>query len=102
MIRTVVAREMGGVGGRVLVLNFEVPEEAFDLFGAVREACSEYCETPEGQRIFQGNCDYFNWEDFSTNVPEEICRRHGFSFMRSVLPDVCVDLAEQLVEDFDD
>lgn len=102
MIRTVVAREMNGIEGRILVLNFEVPGEAFDLFKAVRKACREYCETPDGQRVFQGNCDYFNWEDFATHVPEEICRRHGFSLVRSVQPDLFVDLAEALVEYFDD
>ena len=98
MLRTITALEHEGMDVRVLVLNFEVPNEEFDLMAAVKAAALEYCQTEEGKKTYEYNCRNFNWADFEMNVPDEICARHGFSVLASPVADLVVDWDEQLVE----
>lgn len=99
MLRTITALERDGFDVRVLVLNFEVPDEKFDLMAAVKAAALEYCQTDDGKRTFDYNCRYFNWADFEMHVPNEICERHGFSVLASPVADLVVDWDEQLVDE---
>ena len=99
MIRTIVALDSDGFDGRVLVLNFEVPNREFDLKAAVKKATLDYCLTEEGKTVYSGNCHCFNWADFAAEVPEAICRKHGFKLIPSPDAEEIVDLHEQLVEE---
>lgn len=99
MLRTVVATERDGLDIRVLTLQFNVPNEDFDLRNAVCKAATDYCKTPDGKRIYEYNSLDFNWADFAVNVPQEFCERYGFQIIDSTAPDIEVDWNEQLVDD---
>lgn len=99
MLRTVVAIERDGLDFRVLTLQFEVPNEDFDLKDAVCKAATDYCKTPDGKKTYDYNCSYFNWADFATNVPQEFCERYGFKKVDSAVSDIEVNWDEQLVDD---
>lgn len=99
MLRTVVAIERDGLDIRVLTLQFEVPNEDFDLKDAVCKAATDYCKTSDGKRTYDYNCSYFNWADFDMCVPQEFCEKYGFKKIDSVVGDIEVDWDEQLVDD---
>ena len=99
MLRTVVAIERDAMDVRVLTLQFDVPNAAFDLKDAVRKASTDYCKTPDGKGIYEYNCSYFNWADFAMSVPQEFCEKYGFKRIDSVVGDIEVDWDEQLVDD---
>ena len=99
MIKSVVALDRDGLDVNVMVLNFEVPDKDFDIEAAARAAALEYCQTEEGRTTYIGNCDSFNWGDFYTCVPQNICRRHGFAHVEPPVADILVDFNEQLVDE---
>lgn len=101
MLRTITAFEQDGFNRRILVLVFDVPNEAFDLEAAVRAASVEYCRTEEGKDTYEGNCHCFNWADFDMYVPDEICEKHGFKKVRTESAEEFVNWDEQLVQDED-
>lgn len=99
MIKTIVALNADWDDMRVLVLDFEVPNREFDLKAAVKKATLEYCLTEEGKSVYSGNCHCFNWADFAAEIPESICRKHGFKLIPYQDADEIVDLHEQLVDE---
>lgn len=99
MLKTIVAIERDGMDVRVLTLHFEVPNTQFDLKAAVKAACTEYCKTEEGKKVYEYNCNNFNWADFEMNVPQEICEKHGFKLIQSDVADEEVDWDEELVNE---
>lgn len=99
MLQTVVAIERDGLDFNALALCFEVPDKDFDLVAAVRAAAAEFCNTKEGRKVYEGNCDAFNWADFAMYVPAELCEKHGFKMVQSELSDIIVDWDEYLVEE---
>lgn len=72
-----------------------------DLEFAVQKACTEYVKTEEGKRIYSYNCQNFNWADFDMNVPEDICKKHGFRKLegQKTEMDFTVNWDEHLVDD---
>ena len=101
MIRTIIAMERDGLDVRILTLNFDVPGKDFDLCSAVKAACLEYCQTDAGKKIFEGNCNCFNWADFDVHVPGAICEKHGFKKVPAETADFIVNFDEQLVDEND-
>lgn len=101
MLRTVVAVERDGFNARVLTLHFDVPSKGFDLVAAVRKAATDYCKTENGKKVYEYNCSAFNWADFDMSVPQEFCEKNGFRKVDSTVPDIEVDLDEQLVDEFE-
>ena len=99
MIRTVVAVERDGLDSRILTLLFEVPGDDFNLEYWVRKAATDYCLTKIGRETYDYNCNYFNWADFASSVPNEFCRKYGFEKIDSCLSDIIVDWDEHLVDD---
>lgn len=100
MLRTVVAIERDGFDVRVLTIQFDVPDENFNLEYAVRKAATDYCRTESGRKVYKYNCSWFNWADFDMNVPSEFCEKHGFKKVESgILSDITVDWDEHLVDD---
>ena len=98
-IRTITAIERDGLDIRTLTITFQVNDESIDLQEAVRKACAYYVKTEEGRRIYEYNCACFNWADFETNVPNDICRKFGFEKMEGYQGDLTVDWNEQLVDE---
>lgn len=47
--------------------------------------------------MYDYNCGAFDWADFDAYVPNEICKKHGFTKRESVRS-VEVDWDEQLAE----
>lgn len=67
---------------------------------AVKSASTEYCLTDEGKRVFEGNCNSFNWGDFDTYVPNSICEKYGIRKKLSfVSAEFCFD--QELVDEED-
>lgn len=99
-----IASEMDGLDVINLVMVMEVDEERIkspcDFAQAVRNACKEYCLTDEGRRVYEGNCNCFNWGDFDTYVPNAICEKYG---IRKTLTTVSEQFYfdEQLVDEED-
>ena len=50
-----------------------------DVLEAIKQACVEYCSTPEGRKVYEDNCKHFNYGDFDTYVPNSICKKYGIS-----------------------
>lgn len=99
MLRTIVAIERDGLDIRTLNMTFEVPNEQFDLIGAIKKAATDYCKTEMGKQVYAYNCHYFNWADFEMNVPDEFCEKHGFKRIYSNLSDLEVNWDEDLVDE---
>lgn len=97
MIRTVVATDQDGLDMNIHIFQFRVPDEDFDLLGAVRKAADQYCRTPQGQAVYEGNSKQFNWGDFDLHVPNAFCEELGFQrvFTRNGLQ---VSFNEDLIE----
>lgn len=53
-----------------------------DILPAIKAAAQEYLDTPDGLRIWDENCECFNYGDFDLNVPDEVCGHHGFHIIR--------------------
>lgn len=94
-----IAIEQDGLNRRLFPMEFKVSKTCTvnNLKTAVKAACEEYIQTPEGKETYMYNCNNFNWADFWTNVPNKICSKHGFCKMTE--SDTCeeVDWDEQLV-----
>lgn len=97
MLKKIIACEIDVVDWQVLNLDFEVPDEEFDLMAAIRAAVLEYCQSEDGKDVYEGNCNSFNWGDFNSYISNEICARHGFQKIDSDSISVVVDFNEQLV-----
>lgn len=63
-----------------------------------KDACREYVQTKEGRELFDYYCGCFHWDDFVQNVPNWICRRHGFEIVECHEDEIHVELDEPLVD----
>lgn len=102
-IMTIVATQRDGTDTRTLTLTIRRmlngDPRTFDAKGAVREAVHEYLCTKDGKAVYDHNCESFNWADFESDVPNEICRRHGFEKIESSVSEIQVDWDEHLADD---
>lgn len=78
MLKIITATEIDGLNTRTFVIGLDVFDENINIEQAIKNACTEYCLTEEGKRTYEDNGNCFNWGDFDTYVPNEICERHGF------------------------
>jgi len=67
-----------------------------NIASAVKNACCEFLETPQGKKVLKHNNDCFNWVDFVNEVPISICEKHGFTISNIIEIDNTVDAYEQL------
>ena len=100
MLKQIVALDRDGLDTRIVVITVNV-DEGVDVEKAIKAACTEYCKTEEGRKTYEGNCNCFNWGDFDTYVPNDICRKHGFSKAGLEIQAEEVDFNEQLVDEYD-
>ncbi len=101
-IMSIVATEHGGRSLiRSIPINIHVLDDNtsdFDIRSAVEKAVCDYLCTPEGKRVYDYNCESFNWGDFEANVPNEICQKYGFEKIEPVANILEVDWDEQLAD----
>ena len=100
MLKIIVATEADGLDITNLVMVLDVDSKDINIEQAVLNACKEYCLTDEGKRTFEGNCNCFNWGDFDTYVPNEICQRHGFRKVESNVAEE-FNFDQQLVDEYE-
>ena len=79
MIKTFAATKTDSTDTTNLVITVDILD-GIDFEKAVIEAAKEYCCTPIGKCLYEHNDNHFNWGDFSC-IPNEICRKHGFTKM---------------------
>lgn len=97
---TVIERDGLDVRALTILLRVLSDDPDFDLKQAVRDACTQYVLTEDGKAVYSYNCGCFNWADFETNVPNDICRQHGFEKVDyGLLSDEDADWDEQLVDE---
>lgn len=99
--KSIVAIEQDGMEVRTLCMEFIIHEEGIDLKEAIKKACTEYVNSKEGRDIYSYNCELFNWADFCSNVPNEICRKYGFEKDEDVFAEESVNWDEQLINEED-
>ena len=93
--QTIHIRRHGGETHSSLIIELET-EHGIDLFAAIKAACIEYCNTPDGKRFYRKkNHHTFNYGDFSNKVPNTICEKHGFRITS------CATLRDEDEEDYD-
>ena len=100
MLKIIVATEAYGLDVTNLVMVLDVNSEDINIEQAVLDACKEYCLTNEGKRTFEGNCNCFNWGDFDTYVPNEICEKYGFRKVESNVAEE-FNFDQQLVDEYE-
>ena len=96
-----VATEADGLDVTNLVMVMEINpmliKNEDDFVKAVMSASTEYCLTDEGKKTYEFNCNNFNWGDFDTYVPNEICEKYGIKkVMSNVSGEFCFN--QQLVD----
>ena len=65
--------------GFCFLINAEDDMTPDDILKAIKMASVEYCSTPEGIKVYEGNHHHFNYGDFNTYVPNRICKKYGIS-----------------------
>lgn len=100
MIKLIVATEAVGLETTNLVMALDVFDENISIEQAVMAACKEYCLTEEGKRTYECNCNSFNWGDFDSYVPNEICEKYGFKKLQSIIAEEFA-FDQQLVDESD-
>ena len=102
-LKTIVAIDQDGLNVYNLVITLEILKDDIDIEQAVMNACTEYCRTDDGKWTYCNcNCHSFNWGDFTTYVPKEICEKHGFRIFESeYIEELQVDFNQQLVDEDD-
>lgn len=98
MLKIIVATEMCGLETTNLVMVLDVDNENIDIEQAVKNACKEYCLTNDGKETLEENNGYFNWGDFDTHVPNDICKKYGFTKVASNVSEV-FNFNQQLVDE---
>jgi len=83
------------------IITLESTSDDLDIIKAVKDACNEHCRTEGGKRDLEATCGDFNWGDFITYVPNEICERHGFRYVNTV-DTITVDHDELLIDALDE
>lgn len=99
MKKTIVATEQDGLETRSITIDLEILDESIDVVEACKEAAREYVATQEGLKTFLYNCSAFNWGDFASEVPNEICEKHGFRKIDTDTETIDVYFDEQLVDE---
>lgn len=96
--RTITAMKREGLFTETFTLTLRILslEHNFDVMQAVKDACKEYVSTPDGKKVYEACGGYFNWLDFRTNVPNKICRNHGFEIAAVQIPEVVVTWTDKL------
>ena len=82
----------------VLPITIFCLKDTMDCMQAIRDAAEEFLSTDDGKKCLEEN-GAFNYGDFVNEVPEEICRRHGFAIDVGDPISEIVDHNESLIPD---
>lgn len=82
--------------GKLSVIQIRTSLSDDELIPAIKAACQDYLNTPEGRKDWEFNCNNFNYGDFDTDVPNDFCIPHGFMKLNGVSDILDLDFNEQL------
>lgn len=101
-IRVITVIELNGLEANTITIVCKIlnTKEDFDLETAMKAATQEYLHTENGKEVYEYNCKYFDYSDFVTYVPNDICRNHGFE-MITTQADIIANWDEQLADEFE-
>lgn len=97
------AIEHDGLKTRQIAIELKVRPDMKqdDILNAIKQASLEYCLTKEGKDTYSYNCNNFNYGDFSTYVPNDICTKYGICKANIETDTFSVIFDEQLVSETD-
>lgn len=98
MIKSILAVSQDDGNAQCVLFQFDVPDAKFDLLSAVKKAANEYCRTDDGRDRYEYNSKSFNWGDFMIYVPNDICKKYGFTKIDDTENDEIVNFDEALVD----
>lgn len=98
-LTTIVATDNHGLDADTYVHKILVPDDLSDedVMINIKSAALEFCQTPEGRRVYEDNCNSFNIGDFFDSVPLNIMSNHKIYFPERTNC-IAVDFNEQLVD----
>ena len=99
MKKTIIAHESDGRETYMLAMTFEVPDDDFDLVGAIKKASTAICNTSKGRTTYENNNRYFDWGDFADCATSATCELFGFRLVSVVPVDITVDWGMSLVDE---
>ncbi len=99
MKKTIIAHESDGREFYMLAMTFEVPDDDFDLVGAVKKVSTAICNTPKGRMTYENNNRHFDWGDFADSATSATCEPFGFKLVGVVPADITVDWGASLVDE---
>lgn len=102
----IIATDQDGLNAKSYIFEFVLDisriKNTSDMRQAITDAVKEFCQTEEGRKIYEGNCNNFNWGDLEAYVPEAILNRYGLykpvEHANTILE---VDFNEQLINEND-
>ena len=99
MKKTIIAHESDGRESYMLAMTFEVPDDDFDLVGAIKKASTAICNTPKGRTTYENNNRRFDWGDFADCATSATCEPFGFKLVSVGPADITVDWGMSLVDE---
>lgn len=82
--------------GRLTMIGIRTSLSDDDIVPAIKAACQDFLNTPEGRKEWDYNCSNFNYGDFDSSVPNSFCIPHGFMKLNSSPEVLDLDFNEQL------
>lgn len=62
-----------------------------ELLEAMKAASTEFVKTKAGKKLYEYNCESFNYGDLIESVPDRICKKHGFEIMKEINEEIYKD-----------
>lgn len=97
----IIATKVRGTETYSTIYAFNIYDESIDLQEAVKKAAAAYINTDAGYKVYQHNCQCFNWGDFFLYVPNSFLKLFGFEKEFSDITQADVNFDEQLASEQD-
>ena len=102
----IIATDQDGLNTKNYIFEFLADNRKLKDAAAIRQAITaavkEFCQTEDGKKIYEGNCNNFNWGDLDAYLPETILNKYGLYKSDDTSKDILkVDFNEQLVSETD-
>ena len=100
----IIATDQDGLNTKNYIFEFLADNQKLNdtiaVKQAIKDAVKEFCQTEEGRKVYEGNCNSFNWGDLDAYVPETVLNKYGLYKPDAVSRDILeVDFNEQLIEE---
>ena len=98
-LMTIVSTDNHGIDTDTYVHKILVPDGISDkdIMNNIKSAALEFCQTPEGRKLYEDNCNSFNIGDFFDSVPLNIMANHKI-YLPEQRDCIAIDFNEQLVD----